>query len=354
MGLPEPVAAKYAAYTLFCHQMLKHLRVLDRAVEDDTRLTLAGCFERFNESLHEFFNRATVSDLTEAVEALGGLMHGKAGLFRRQNRAAAEVFDQVVSSAEVGASTWRYQDDIETYHQQGQELARRFFKTTPWPETRARLTREARLVFEYGMPDPSDTNTVGAETFGYRAAPLVYRATYGDEDAGAVLQDVIIVRFLFNHDLELYLAYPFTFLHEYTAHIFATDYGNDRFNDGWMLHAADEFLRLTWKRSKELAFLEREQVDVFREHLYGKLNPIPRSAYGFARDFGQWLCDWAPGRFEAMTYELAAFHPQPHEGSFWPTQLLNALKREYERDESALRRKIAAAPDLRTLYSILA
>ena len=48
-------------------------------------------------------------------------------------------------------------------------------------------------------------------------------------------------------DLGRYLAYPFLFLHEYTAHVFATDHGNDHFNDGWMLHAADQVIRVVAK-----------------------------------------------------------------------------------------------------------
>ncbi|MBM3135516.1 MAG: hypothetical protein FJZ89_09610 [Chloroflexi bacterium] len=351
MAFPDAVAIKYDAFTLCCRKLLEHLQVLNEAVHGDTRVTSEGCISLFDESMQQFFKRSTASSPVEAVEDLSGLIRGQAGLIRRQNSAAAEVFNRVVVTIAEAAPTWHYQDDLEAHHRQGQEFARRFYAKSSWPVTLERLNREARLVYEYDLPDLEDLSAIGMEPFGYRAAPLAYRASY-PEDSGETMRDVIIVRFLFDHNFALYLAYPYLFLHEYTAHIYATDYGNDRFNDGWMLYAAHKFLREVWFSPEFLASLQREQANALFPGLYPRLRYGPRRDYDLAWDIAELVSDW--GRFMAMTYELAAFTPRRGEGPFWPTQFINALEREFKANPHRLRQKIEAAHDLRMLWSMLA
>jgi len=350
MAFSEAVAIKYGAYTLCCRKLLEHLPALSEALQDDTRRSVEDCIGYVDQSLQAFFQRGAAVDLPEAVGALGGHILGQAGLFRRQNPAAVKVFDRVVATMAEAAPTWRYQDDLETYHRQGRELARSFYAGSAWAVTQERLGREAQLVYEYGLPDPEDLAVIGIETFGYRAAPLAYRSSY-QEDSEETLRDAIIVRFVSDHDFALYLAYPYLFLHEYTAHIYATDHGNDRFNDGWMLYAAAAFIKQQWNRF-DRPDLHLEQADCFYEHLYSRLNSVPRQACRFARQLDSWLA-W-PGRFQAITYELAAFDPQPGLERFWPSHFLNALEREFWANRIRLRQKIEAAPDVRTLWSPLA
>lgn len=352
MAFPEPVAIKYGAYTLCCRKLMEHLPALNEALQDDTRLTVEDCISRFNTSLQEFCQESKASSVVEAVEDLNGLIGGRAGLIRRQNPAVAEVFDRVAVEMAEAAPAWRYEDDLDAYHRQGRELAHRFYVESPWTVTQERLGREAHLVYDYGLPDPEDLDLLGMEAFGLRAAPLAYRSTY-EEDSGETYEDVILVRFLFDYDFALYLAYPFLFLHEYTAHIYGTDHGNYRFNDGWMLYAAHRFLRQTWLGPEFIPSLHREQANAFLPGLYAKLRSKPRRDCDFACDLYDWISAWEPGRFETMTYELAAFTPRPGEGPFWPTQFINALEREFEANRIRLRQKLEAAPDVRALYSTL-
>ena len=171
--------------------------------------------------------------------------------------------------------------------------------------------------------------------FGYRAAPAAFLPD----------SDTIVVRFTYEGNLALYLAYPFLFLHEYTAHVYATDYGNDRFNDGWMLHAADVFLRRRWREGDPLVVnLPRQAINVFRDNLYhavGQSNSLVRRGLQFAQDFEAWLPSeqW----FDAITYELAAFEPSPGYRKAWPTDFLNRLEQEFEQNRSALRDKLRAS-----------
>jgi hypothetical protein len=152
----------------------------------------------------------------------------------------------------------------------------------------------------------------------------------------------------------MYLAYPFLFLHEYTGHVYATDHGNERFNEGWMLHAASAFLKREWNRSPKQIGLCLDQADIFTEHLYESLNPIPRRACRFARLFNDWLLPVLPGRFMQITYELAAFHPKQGQKKYWPTQFINALEHEFRSNRDRLLPKIQDSADALELMTTFA
>ena len=335
MGLPDTADIKLHAYTLFCRQLLTHLPALNDATRAALHLTVQDCLSRFDQSLYQFLNEASPLILEQAVNEFRAVLQGRVALFRTQNPRAADVFDRVVQAAADAVSTWRYQEDLEALHQQGRELALHFYAGSPWPVTQARLNRQAQLVVESSDEKP----------------PLAFREHYLPDEADQELTDVILVRFRFTCDFALYLSYPYLFMHEYVSHIFATDYNNQRFNDGWLLYSAEAFMRRRWNQNLEPA-LSREQVAAFGEHLYGQLEDVPRAAYRFARDFDAWLGD--PERFQAMTWELAAFEPRAGESDFWPDQFINCLEQEFDHNRPRLRRKIQAARDLRALFEMLA
>lgn len=346
MGLPENIAVKLNAYTLFGRQLLAHLTALNDATRTDPRLTARDCFRRFDDSLHLLFSEASPTTLEQATDQLCAVLEGRVALL--QNPRAAAVFDQVMEAARDAAPTWDYWNDLEAFHRQGRELARYFYAPSPWPATQARLNRQARLLFCADVAQADSLLVAPEKPSSYHPTPVSFRQWYLDEETDQELEDVILVRFGFGHDFGLYLAYPYLFMHEYVAHIFALDSGNERFNDGWLLHAADAFLA---HRGWDLG-LVREQIDAFHEHLYDGLNPIPRQSYCFARDFDYWLNE--PQRFQAMTWELAAFEPQAGESPFWPDQVINRLEQEFDHDRPRLRQKIQAARDLRALFEMLA
>lgn len=347
MGLPDIVAIKLGVYTLFCRQLLEHLTVLNDATRDDPRLPPEECIRRFDDELHKFFREARPASLEQAVSELSSGLSGRVTYIRAQNPQAAVVFDQVIEAASAGARTWRYREDLEALHQQGRQLARHFYAGSPWPVTQTRLDREACLWF------CDDEPTVPwEETFGYRPTPVAFREHYQDPATRRKLTNVILVRFGFNYDFGLYLAYPYLFMHEYVAHIFALDYDNERFNDGWLLYAADAFLmRQGWNLDLNPP-LRPEQLSAFGEYLYGRLSSISRAVCSFARNFDAWLGN--PEFFQAMTWELAAFEPRTDESPFWPNQFINRLEQEFDHDRQRLRQKIRSARDLRSLFAALA
>jgi len=345
MRLPESVAIKLSAYTLFCRQLLEHLPSLHDATRTDPRLTCDECCRRFSEELRRFLHEADVPDLQRAVETLGEAVISRAGYFQDQNPQAAAVLHNVVGTARAAVPDWHYQADLEELHEQGRHLARWFYSDSPWNRTRGRLAREARLAFLYEGQEARQV-----EVLGHRPAPLTFRERYQDEETEEWFGCVIVLRFTFSHDFGLYLAYPFLFMHEYVSHIFACDYGNERFNDGWLLYAADKFLfQRGWDQYLQPA-LAREQINAFGDQMHHRLNPIPRKACSFARSFDGWLKD--KSRFQQITWELAAYEPDER-GPFWPDQFINRLEQEFDTDRPRLQQKIEAAPDVRTLFETL-
>jgi hypothetical protein len=349
VDLPEPVALKFGAYTLACHHFTARLPDLGTATQSDTRRTVESLCGVFDEALADFFQRASPADLPEAAAQLGGLLRGQADLFRRTSPTAAAVFDAVVAAMVADAPVWDYRADVQRLHDLGRALACRFYVNSPHVITKERCRRTCPLEFVYDAPDEEDNRPlISAPSLDYSAAPVAFRPRRGD----------IVVRFTFKHDLALYLAYPFLFLHEYTAHVYATDHGNDRFNDGWMLHAADAFLRRHWKALDPLVVgMSRQQITVFYDRLYvtiQKRNPIAARACRFARDFEATLPDPVRGWFDAITYELAAFEPVSGRRRSWPTDFLNRLEQEFDYNRPALYEKLGAVVTAQELYTILA
>jgi hypothetical protein len=347
MGLPDWVALKFGAYTLACHHFTAHLPALGKATQDDTRRTAEACCAVFDKALADFV-QASSSDLPKAVSQLGGLLRSQADLFRGDNRAAASVFDQVIAAMNTDALDWDYVADIRQMHDLGRDLARRFYANSPHAVTQERCIHECPLEFAYGAPDEEDDwPTMGVLPLSYRAAPVAFRPK----------SKKIIVRFNFDNDLALYLAYPFLFLHEYTAHIYATDHGNDLFNDGWMLHAAADFLQQQRNRADPLtATMPYQQATIFYQHFFGIIKerqPISWRGCCLARDLAS-LIGCIPGRFNVMSYELAAFAPSSGRSKKWPTQLLIQLKQELEHNPAVLLDKIQSVANLSDLYAILA
>ena len=161
----------------------------------------------------------------------------------------------------------------------------------------------------------------------------------------------MLVRFDFRQTFASYLSYPFLLLHEYTAHVYSTDWDNDVFNDGWMVYAADAFLTRAWNADADANALRREQAKIFQNYWYpGQLNPLPLRGCNLARDLDSWLSIVAPGRFMALTYELAAFQPNPPQPATWPTRWIFALERAFRTDRTRL---LNAARTTTNAYDLL-
>ncbi len=349
MPLPSFVAIKLDLFTLACRNLLGRLGDLSDATQNDARMDDALCVHIFDDVLGRFFLRAAPRNLRQAVEQFATMLLADVHVLRAQHAPIAHVFDAVVAGMQAQTRTWRYGDDLHHWHQQGRDLARRFFAASPWLTTQARLNRTCTLQVDYGS---HDDGRIGPGDV--RVAPAAYLQQGWNNDASRLQAHVVLGRFDFRHTFASYLSYPFLLLHEYTAHVYSTDWDNDVFNDGWMVYAADAFLTRAWNADADANGLRREQAKIFQNYWYpGQLNPLPLRGCNLARDLDSWLSVVAPNRFTALTYELAAFTPSPQQPATWPTHAIFTLERAFRTDRVLLLRALQTAPNARDLIQTL-
>jgi hypothetical protein len=342
MVLPDVVEIKFGAYTLICRKLMESLSQLDEALAEGTRVTRRSVISVIDDCLSSLFSNSIPANLNEAVGLLGNLILAQSAMLRSDNPKAVEILEQMIAIAESAASTWRYQDDIEEHHDLGRLLAVNFYKRCPNPALFTNLSSKCRLKYEYGESD-SEESEKREIAFGYSVAPTSTRR-----------KKSIFVRFAFDNNFELYLCYPFLFLHEYVSHVFPNDLGNLRFNDGWMLHAADYYWLRERKRnpqSPQPACME--QVYAF-DYLFPRIRGASRDACVFARRF-QDTMDESEGQlsFDEITFQLAAFVPAVDEKPSWPNTFLNKVEASF-RNLGLLRRRLGETDDIRELFQRLA
>ena len=349
MPLPSPVAIKLDLFTLACRTLLGRFSDLSDATQNDPRMDDALCVRVFDDVLGRFFLRAAPRNLRQAVDQWSAMLLADVAVLRTQNGAVAQVFDALVAGMRAQTATWRALDDLQHWHRQGRDLARRFFAASAWPATQARLNRTCTLQVEYGS---NDDGRIGPGDM--RVAPAAYHQQGWNTDAARLQAHIVLVRFDFRHTFASYLSYPFLLLHEYTAHVYSTDWDNDVFNDGWMVYAADAFLTRAWNADADSISLRREQAKIFQNYWYpGQLNPLPLRGCNLARDLDSWLSIVAPDRFAALTYELAAFTPSAQQPATWPTHAIFTLERAFRTDRALLLRALQTTPNARDLIQVL-
>jgi hypothetical protein len=344
MALPDSVSIKFNVFTLACRELLSRLSDLRRCTQDDRRYGCEKLLDIFDAAMKRFFLYSSPRDNQEAAELFGNSLSADLDQIRRTQEEAAVRMDDVVSDIRSKASAWQYQTDFEMLHSLGRDFARRFFADSPWMETRARLSRECGLMFEY-------RTTVPDEPFGHGPARMAYNSTYEDH-CGCVVKDIILTRFDFSCNFTSYLAYLFMFFHEYTAHVYATDYENELFNDGWMLHAAAWFLKREWIKNSDQSGICLEQADIFFDHLLPYFSGITRRGINCARNLDSLLS--LPNRFMEITYGLAAFMPTSDRKKSWPSFFINKLEQAFRENPARLRGLVLEINDNEELLNRIA
>ena|GEM_PF-1827261 len=355
MPLPHAVEAKVSVYFLACRELHSKLTEVREACQEDLRYDFNTCLSFFNDVLRLFFQRSDAVTRKQASEAFCDRLRGEASSFRNTNPQLAEVFDDVALVVSNEATGWEYMQDLQKYHSIGQSLARQYLQDSPYDVTQNRLSLDCSMILDHWQTSRDDPPSALVRSFGYKPAPIAY-VSENAEDVGTRSKHSLKIHFTYDFDFGLYLALPYLFLHEYSAHVYTTDslgFGNERFSDGWMLHAAASFMKRTWVQSQEEPRISREQADAFYEQLYVNLRHIPRGACKFARIFDDWVSCHCKDAFGNMTYELAAFLPTGLEKPYWATQFLNTLERAFDHDKAALLEKIGDSSSVRELLVCL-
>lgn len=324
MPLAEEFVPRIDVYTLACSEFSKRLAPLRMAIQPNpdlrgrSTLTYPQCLEHFDAALIDLLETPIVSK-KQGTELLLSQLNVHANRFRISSKEVASVFDDLIVSIEQNQATWNHEEDLERHHTLGRDLARQFYALSPHLETQARLQRSPSLNTDYS----SAHNGLTMMSW--------YRSN-------------IQVRFSNKHNFSTYLAYPFLFLHEYTAHIYAIDHCvNEIFNDGWMLYAAAVFLKRIGRNTVPSMNI---QGQIFFDWLSsGKIEGRMYTVCIFAQEFYSWLPPTLTNRFDNITFELAAFQSQPNERPIWPTKVINQLARVFLSGERnlALREQLQEA-----------
>jgi hypothetical protein len=351
------------AYSLFCRFMVDRLDSLRLACSDG-KLDLKTCVEEFDDCFRTLFKKQ-FSDRCEALNLVARNLETAVLNVRVSNADAAKVIAEAREEALDNAGSWSYAKAIEMCHEQGRDLAVLFFEKSPWNETKRRLHLRAKLNYQWGRARAAQTY---ARLSQYPASPkldelkelaldnerreakAMYKGlpgalyTFEGRKGGDYSINVPLTA---DNGVMLYASYPFLFMHEYTAHIFARDYLNDRFNDGWMLYAASQYLVENWGHEladPRFSVLNEPQAYAFRDYLFGTLLGESQGHCELAQKFYDFLYPWDRTRFESISYELAAYEPKGRECDKWPGMALQALARDAIKQRGDLRQRLAAAP----------
>jgi hypothetical protein len=318
------VLVKYGVFTLACSAALSRLDALEDTLRDQTRMTVEDIWTDLEEILFDIFD-GNPSDIAEASELLlGGLWH------KRRVRATvspivASAMDAMIAQIETNAAGWDYRGDVERWHVAGRDLARRFYSDSPHLVTSQRLGREASLAFEW-------RDEAKQAPFGYRE----------DRLAAAELPQtgIITLRFSFQDHFINYLNYPFYFMHEYISHVYAVETGSQLFADGWLLCAANAFLKSFDEFAVPLP-LHGRQTDAFERYLLRHLTRgIVQDGYYTAKRFRSRVECHYPGCFQTLMHDLAALSPT---SDFRHSDFLHRLSHHFETNWDGLRSWLEAA-----------
>ena len=312
MPVTPEILAIIDQYTLACRQLLQRLDQLSLATQEmeDKHLTFDGCLENFNLILLDCFEVCSGGLPEPPGEVLKRKLADRAQDVRHLP-ALCEIYEEII--AEIGSHTpdWSHRHDLEYWHEQGRILAGLFFNEEHWVATGKKLAAKCIVEIDYDC---------------YRtAAPAAYLPK----------DNKLILRFHFGHDFTHYLNYPIFFLHEYTAHVYALDHGqNKMFNDGWMLYAACQFLASERQRALATAGhfpLHEAQTRLCTQYIpHGMSRPFERRGYELAQSLHH-LFLGSEDCLRKISLELAAFRPLPGEEEVWPTTFLKSLERDLRR-----------------------
>jgi hypothetical protein len=249
-----------------------------------------------------------ISDLIDAVET--ALSRAIASGYKRLEMAQLHFVDDLIAqvravyapTVERGLTTfvervstfssfWDYRTDLQCWHDIGQKLAQQFYAGSAFSAIQQRLHLRAAWMVKW-------EDEVPEAPFGYH-----HRNWFDTESIDAAITVLASSREHFAN----YLAYPFYFMYEYVSHIYALYQGSEFFTEGWLLYAANVFLKTEKQNRLAQSPLHELQVSAFESHIFAVLTaPCGINGYHKARRFRSWLEPQHPGYFHSIMQQLAA------------------------------------------------
>lgn len=256
---------------------------------------------------------------------------------------AAKIIEEIMADIERKASSWQYEADIERHREWGEKLSRQFYAGTPWSKTRERLTTEANVIFRYA--GVMDAAVQGQNTYGYKIAPMAFYPKYRHASADEPEDNIILVRFSFEHNFSTYLTYPFFFLHEYASHIHGANSDSDIFDDGWMMYFIHKPTTQVRRSLPSRYWLNTEQNKAIDEYCPHKLSSGLLQRYYYLAQH----IDNLTLRFKQLTLDLAGYS-LTQENPYFLADFMERLTYHFKQNRQDLKRKIESYTNVDELF----
>jgi hypothetical protein len=280
--------AKFTAFTLAGNEF-KSALVSCREIgwENGFRLSPETFTDWFDHEVRRFFQtcgeknaRAATENLSNVISKLRYSAHGL-------DTRIEDIYDNWSKRMQERVESWDCDKHISDFHITGRQLAAEYFGRCP--ALLGRLTRECECEFSVRESE--------------RASSI---ASFAEEKK---------IKLLFSFQSPerpslWYLALPFRFVHEYTAHIFPLDARVQRFSDGWMLEAAANFVQNQWSKAQSLFPLSEDQSCIFERSIFYNPDfrrefPVPYEGALLAARFRAVLNSFSQeAMFDDVTVEL--------------------------------------------------
>jgi hypothetical protein len=322
---------KFSAFLLASAEFHTVLRELwdEQANDEDGAFNVDEIIDSFERLLAYFFSKWREPNARAAAEFLANEIPRLSPLTTASERPVSTILSKCGGAILRKIASWDYNLHLADLHDAARRVARDFF--TGCQPLRRALGKECTVGFhcqESRLDRPF----------------MQYAPSMRHIEAHFSFAPAIVA-----HETSFcwYLALPFRFLHEYTAHVYPLFVRCEHFSDGWMIAAAFRYIaERSLLEPDEFAF-SIDQVYVFERRLCGTLGRIPQNGIDLAQWFFR-LLEAADRRnlFIPVTRALCSLCPAESERR--RTELIQNFIRNL-RTKSRDTRGVAAVRRLATL-----
>lgn len=220
---------RFSLYALVCSTLLDHGEsIVEDTLSDldlDLQSEVAYAISREIPTALGQVLHGAMPTVDEGIARLADLLQARRHFVADHNPSGVRALERFISRlSERAEGSWSCLRDVERWHEAGRAIARAFYESSPCPQQKKVLKRAARCEVVY----------LNRSSQGYP-----YASQWGSGD-----ERTIYLYFALDNDYDRYLRYPFLFLHEYISHVYLVNKGSERFEDGWLYYAAEQFFAL--------------------------------------------------------------------------------------------------------------
>jgi hypothetical protein len=277
LSIPEVAHLPLTLTTQAHHQLMVGLPRLREAVQG-TPYSESECVAKFDDILQEMVSQARPDTPAGAVELLSTFLDPYLLTLRmRGGGDIAAFFSDLVEAVARDLPSWDLEAVLRSTHDLGRRLATRMFANSGSALTQGRLGLVCDVNVAYQSSHGTRRSRLGSSALtDERSFMGVTGMLPGAE--GGTLSPLLTIRMSHGPTFNRFVHLPFQFVHEYTAHVFATG-DSELFNDGWMIHAAVVHLHDMWHEDPAGCGLTQRQGTECGEYVRPVLSPFGYDGY---------------------------------------------------------------------------